>query len=60
MKHGDIRIIKRFIFGTAELNGITRRWQWAYINEHKKFDKDMFKIPLNKATWWNYRWDKSQ
>ena len=35
-------------------------WQWAYINEHKKFDKDMFKIPLNKATWWNYRWDKSQ
>lgn len=35
-------------------------WQWAYINEHKKFDKDMFKIPLSKATWWNYRWDKSQ
>lgn len=35
-------------------------WQWAYINEHKKFDKDMFKIPLDKATWWNYRWDKSQ
>ena len=33
-------------------------WQWAYINEHKKFDKDMFKIPLSKATWWNYRWDK--
>ncbi|MBE6798892.1 MAG: transglutaminase domain-containing protein [Ruminococcaceae bacterium] len=35
-------------------------WQWAYINEHKKFDKDMFKIPLDKATWWNYRWDKTQ
>lgn len=35
-------------------------WQWAYINEHKKFDKDMFKISLDAATWWNYRWDKSQ
>ena len=35
-------------------------WQWAYINEHKKFDKDMFKISLEKAKWWNYRWDKTQ
>lgn len=47
-----------------EMNGedyiFDPEWQWAYINEHKKFDKDMFKIPLDKATWWNYRWDKTQ
>ena len=33
MKHGDIRIIKRFIFGITELNGVTKRWQWAYIRQ---------------------------
>lgn len=47
-----------------EINGddyiFDPEWQWAYINEHKKYDKDMFMLSLSEASWWNYRWDKTQ
>lgn len=30
-------------------------WQYAY-HERGVFDKDMFMIPMDKASYWNYKW----
>ena len=34
-------------------------WQYAYT-ERGVFDKDMFKIPMNKVSYWGYKWTEQK